>query len=187
MRACRAGRNCRACLWPRSSGRHASPLPDRHGAVKKDWLQSLQTETRRAFCEEKIAHSGVVITANTVRATLRDPEKMPAALERLKTPRAALVHLDPDRKGGGAGMDIDVKGENGVITFEPTPAGLQAQNRECGHALHRSHPPPRRSERHDRGDHPSAGRRQRQGPHPDPGAGSRARGGEERASARPRN
>jgi protein-export membrane protein SecD len=92
--------------------------------LKKDWLQSLQTETRRALSEEKIAHSGVVIAGNTVRATLRDPEKMPAALERLKQLAQPLSASMLTGRGGG-GMDIDVKGENGAITLEPTPAGLQ--------------------------------------------------------------
>ncbi|MFZ1108701.1 MAG: protein translocase subunit SecD [Rhodomicrobium sp.] len=92
--------------------------------LKKDWLQSLQTETRRALSEEKIAHSGVVITANAVRATLRDPEKMPAALERLKQLAQPLSASILTGRGGG-GMDIDLKGENGAITLEPTPAGLQ--------------------------------------------------------------
>ncbi len=92
--------------------------------LKKDWLQSLQTETRRAFSEEKIAHSGVVIAGNAVRATLRDPDKMQLALTRLKTLAQPLsTSLLTGR--GGVGMDIDVKGENGAITLEPTPAGMQ--------------------------------------------------------------
>ncbi len=93
--------------------------------LKKDWLQSLQTETRRALSEEKIAHSGVVVTGNLVRATLRDPDKMQAALARLKTIAQPLSASLLTGTGGGAGMDIDVKGENGVITLEPTPAGLK--------------------------------------------------------------
>jgi protein-export membrane protein SecD len=92
--------------------------------LKKDWLQSLQTDTRRGLSEEKIAHSGVVISGNLVRATLRDPDKMQAALTRLKQIAQPLsTSLLTGR--GGVGMDIDVKGENGVITLEPTPAGLQ--------------------------------------------------------------
>jgi preprotein translocase subunit SecD len=93
--------------------------------LKKDWLQSLQTETRRALSEEKIAHSGVVIASNAVRATLRDPDKMQVALTRLKTLAQPLSASMLTGAGSGGGMDIDVKGANGVITLEPTPPGLQ--------------------------------------------------------------
>ena len=92
--------------------------------LKKDWLQSLQTEARRDLSEERIAHSGVVITPNGVRITLRDPEKMQPALTRLKTmaqPLSASL-LSGSRNSG---MDLAIQGENGVITIEPTPAGLQ--------------------------------------------------------------
>src|SRR6516165_8225794 len=52
--------------------------------LKKDWLQSLQADARRALSEEKIAHSGVVIAGGQVRVTLRDPAKLDQALTRLK-------------------------------------------------------------------------------------------------------
>jgi protein-export membrane protein SecD len=93
--------------------------------LKKDWLQSLQVEARRSLSEEKIAHSGVVIAGNQVRVTLRDPDKMQAALARLQALAQPLsASLLPGSRGGG-GMDLAVQGENGVITIEPTPAGLQ--------------------------------------------------------------
>src|SRR5271155_3018830 len=47
--------------------------------LKKDWLQSIQVDARRALSEEKIAHSGVVIAGNQVRITLREPDKLDAA------------------------------------------------------------------------------------------------------------
>ena len=93
--------------------------------LKKDWLQSIQTDARRALSEEKIAHSGVLITANGVRITLRDPEKMQAALARLKTMAQPMSSsLLPGSRSSG--MDLAIQGsENGVITFELTPAGIQ--------------------------------------------------------------
>ncbi len=95
--------------------------------LKKDWLQSLQTDARRALSEEKIAHSGVVIAVNQVRVTLRDPGKLDAALTRLKQLAQPLsASLFGGGSGSGAGYDLSVTGsENGVITIEPTPAGLQ--------------------------------------------------------------
>jgi preprotein translocase subunit SecD len=93
--------------------------------LRKDWLQSIQTDARRALSEEKIAHSGVVIAANAVRITLRDPDKMQAALARLKTLAQPLSASLFSGRGGGTGMDLSVQGENGVITIEPTPAGIQ--------------------------------------------------------------
>lgn len=93
--------------------------------LKKDWLQSLQTDARRALSEEKVAHSGVVIAGNQVRVTLRDPEKMDVALARLKKLAQPLSASLLTGSGSGAGLDLAVAGENGVITIEPTQAGIQ--------------------------------------------------------------
>ena len=103
--------------------------------LKKDWLQSLQTDTRRALSEERIAHSGVVIAGGQVRVTLRDPAKMGEALERLKRFAQPLSASLFTGRGGGA-LDLAVTGgDNGVITIEPTPAGLQ---RRVENAISRS-------------------------------------------------
>ncbi len=50
---------------------------------------------------------------------------MPAALARLKRLAQPLSASLLTGRSAGAGMDLDVKGENGVITLEPTQAGLQ--------------------------------------------------------------
>jgi protein-export membrane protein SecD len=92
--------------------------------LKKDWLQSLQASARRTLSEEKIAHSGVVIAGNQVRVTLRDAGQMNAALPALKKlvqPLSASLFS----ASGDSGVDLAVTGQNGVITIEPTPAGLQ--------------------------------------------------------------
>ena len=71
--------------------------------LRKDWLQSIQSDTRRALSEEKIAHSGVVIAGNSVRITLRDPDKMQAALTRLKAlaqPLSASLLTGASRRRG---------------------------------------------------------------------------------------
>ena len=73
--------------------------------LRKDWLQSIQSETRRALSEEKIAHSGVVIAGNSVRITLRDPDKMQAALTRLKALAQPLSASLLTGANSGAGMD----------------------------------------------------------------------------------
>ncbi len=94
--------------------------------LRKDWLQSIQIEARHGLSEEKIAHSGVVIAGNAVRITLRDPDKMQAALTRLKTLAQPLSASLLTGRSSGAGYDLLVQGgENGVITIEPTPAGMQ--------------------------------------------------------------
>ncbi len=94
--------------------------------LRKDWLQSIQIEARRDLSEEKIAHSGVVIAGNAVRITLRDPDKMEAALTRLKTLAQPLSASLLTGARSGAGFDLSVQGgESGVITIEPTPAGMQ--------------------------------------------------------------
>ncbi len=105
--------------------------------LRKDWLQSLQTDTRRALSEERIAHNGVVIANGQIRATLRDPSKMGEALERLKRfAQPISASLFTGRGGGGGGLDLAVTGgDNGVITIEPTPPGLQ---RRVENAISRS-------------------------------------------------
>ena len=93
--------------------------------LRKDWLQSLQADARRALSEEKIGHSGVVIAGNQVRVTLKDPAKMEDALARLKK-LAQPVSPSLITGRGGGGLDLAVNAsENGVITIEPTPPGLQ--------------------------------------------------------------
>jgi protein-export membrane protein SecD len=93
--------------------------------LKKDWLQSIQADARRALSEEKIAHMGVVIAGNQVRVKLRDPEKMDAALARLKK-LAQPISSSLLTGSGGFGSDLDVTpGPDGVILIAPTEAGLQ--------------------------------------------------------------
>jgi protein-export membrane protein SecD len=94
--------------------------------LKKDWLQSLQVEARRALSEERIAHNGAVIAGNQVRVTLREPGKADAALARLKQLAQPLSASLFTGSSGGTGYDLSVsRGENGVITIEPAPPGLQ--------------------------------------------------------------
>ena len=78
--------------------------------LRKDWLQSIQVEARRDLSEEKIAHSGVVIAGNAVRITLRDPDKMEAALTRLKTLAQPLSASLLTGARSGAGFDLSVQG-----------------------------------------------------------------------------
>jgi protein-export membrane protein SecD len=94
--------------------------------LKRDWLQSLQVEARRALSEEKIAHNGVAIAGNQVRVSLRDPAKMETGLARLKRLAQPLSDSLFGSGSGGTGFDLAITGTpNGVITIEPTPPGLQ--------------------------------------------------------------
>jgi protein-export membrane protein SecD len=93
--------------------------------LKKDWLQSLQTDARRALSEEKIGHSGVVIGANQVRVNLKDPAKLQDALARLKKLAQPLsASLISGQSGGGLDLTVAAT-ESGAITIEPTQAGIQ--------------------------------------------------------------
>ncbi len=92
--------------------------------LKKDWLQTLQTDARRALSEERIGHAGVVIGANQVRVKLRDPAKLQDALARLKK---LAQPLQASLMGGGSGSGLDLKVEatkGGAIIIEPTQAGI---------------------------------------------------------------
>ena len=93
--------------------------------LRKDWLQSLQADARRALSQENIGHSGVLIAGNQVRVNLKDPAKMEDALARLKK-LAQPVSPSLITGRGGGGLDLAVNAsENGVITIEPTLPGLQ--------------------------------------------------------------
>ncbi len=93
--------------------------------LRKDWLQSLQADARRALSQENIGHSGVLIAGNQVRVTLKDPAKLEDALARLKK-LAQPVSPSLITGRGGGGLDLAVNAsENGVITIEPTQPGLQ--------------------------------------------------------------
>ena len=93
--------------------------------LKKDWLQT--AAGRRAgtrLSEEKIGHGGVVIAANQVRVTLKNPAQLQDALARLKRLAQPLSASLLTGRGGG-GLDLSVNAtENGVITIEPTQAGI---------------------------------------------------------------
>jgi len=93
--------------------------------LRKDWLQSLQADARRALSQENIGHSGVLIAGNQVRVNVKDPAKMEDALARLKK-LAQPVSPSLITGRGGGGLDLAVNAsENGVITIEPTLPGLQ--------------------------------------------------------------
>ncbi|MBJ7533674.1 protein translocase subunit SecD [Rhodomicrobium vannielii ATCC 17100] len=104
--------------------------------LKKDWLQSIQTESRRSLSEARVAHSGVVIAGNQVRVNLRDPANTDAALTKLKTLAQPLSTSLLTSSGGDTGMDVAVQStQPGVITLEPTQAGIQ---RRIENAISRS-------------------------------------------------
>ncbi|MBT3069896.1 protein translocase subunit SecD [Rhodomicrobium sp. Az07] len=104
--------------------------------LKKDWLQSIQTESRRSLSEARIAHAGVVIAGNQVRVNLRDPANTETALTKLKTLAQPLSSSLLTGSGGDSGMDLAVQStQPGVITLEPTQAGIQ---RRIENAISRS-------------------------------------------------
>lgn len=93
--------------------------------LRKDWLQSIQSDARRMLSEEKIAHNGVIIAGNQVRVTLRDPAKEPEAFAKLKT-LAHPIGASLLGRGQAGSYDLNVaQSANGTITIEPTEPGMR--------------------------------------------------------------
>lgn len=94
--------------------------------LRKDWLQSVQQEARRAMSEEKIAIRGVLIVGNQVQVTTREPDKAAAAFARLR--RLANPITASLLGTGDGGLDLNVtQGEGGIITLSPSTAGFKSR------------------------------------------------------------
>ncbi len=90
--------------------------------IRKEWLESISVETRRVLREEKIAHLGVRIAGDQVRATIREPDQVTRAFERL---RQIAQPVSNSLFAVGSGLDLTVqRGEGNVIILEPSPEGL---------------------------------------------------------------
>ncbi len=103
--------------------------------LKRDWLLSLQAQARAALKEDGVAHNGVVISGSQVRVNLRDPGNTTAVLARLKK-FAQPINASLLTGAGEGGLDLSVSsGQPGVVTIEPTQAGVQ---RRIENAVQRS-------------------------------------------------
>lgn len=90
--------------------------------LRREWLESIAIETRRALRDEKIAHLGVRIVDGQVRATIREQGDVDRAFQRL---RQIAQPISGSFFGVGSGLDLTVqRGENNVIVLQPSPEGL---------------------------------------------------------------
>ncbi len=89
--------------------------------VRKDWLETLRDDTRKRLRDAKVGFAGLGIQGNTVQVRLAQPGDSEAALKALR----GLSQQIGNPLLGSAGADLSVKSENGVITLQPTEAGLQ--------------------------------------------------------------
>mgnify|MGYP005836577111 CR=1 FL=1 len=90
--------------------------------LRREWLESVAVETRRVLREERIAHQGVRVVGEQVRATIRDAQQVEPAFTRL---RQIAQPISGSLFGGTDSLDLNVtRGEGNLITLEPSPQGL---------------------------------------------------------------
>ena len=90
--------------------------------LRKEWLQTLRDDARRTLRDAKLFPTGVGIVGNQVRVQLAKPEETDAAARELRK----LIQPLGSAVLGTSGEDIAItKGDGGVITLAPTPAGVQ--------------------------------------------------------------
>ena len=90
--------------------------------LRKEWLRTLRDDARRNLRDAKLFPTGVGVVGNAVQVRLAKPEEADAAVRELRK----LVQSHGSAVLGNASEDIAItKGEGGLITLTPTPAGLQ--------------------------------------------------------------
>jgi protein-export membrane protein SecD len=90
--------------------------------VRKDWLENLRDDARRRLRDAKIGFTGIGIQGNAVQVRVAKPEETEAAVKDLR----GMIQQLGSALLGTIGNDIDVqKGEGGLITVQPTEAGMQ--------------------------------------------------------------
>lgn len=91
-------------------------------ALRKDWLDNLRADARRQLRDAKIYPSAIGVSGGGVQVRIDKPDEVDKAvteLRKLAQPIGSAVM-------GSTGNDLDVaKGDGGLITLTPTPAGLQ--------------------------------------------------------------
>lgn len=92
------------------------------GELKREWLQTLRDDARRALRDAKIFLTGVGIVNNHVQVRLAKAEEADAAVRELRK----LVQPLGSAMLGTSGEDITItKGGDGTILLEPSAQGLQ--------------------------------------------------------------
>jgi preprotein translocase subunit SecD len=91
-------------------------------ALRKDWLDNLRSDARRQLRDAKIYPSAIGVSGGTVQVRIDKPEEVDSAVRELRK----LAQPIGSAVLGSTGNDLDItKGDGGLITIAPTPAGLQ--------------------------------------------------------------
>jgi preprotein translocase subunit SecD len=89
--------------------------------LRREWLESINSEVRQTLRNERIGYTGLANTREEVRVTIRQPEQMDQAVSKLN----ALARPTQNAIFGNSVNEVDVtRGENNVITLKPTPTAI---------------------------------------------------------------
>ncbi|MGE0699483.1 MAG: protein translocase subunit SecD [Hyphomicrobiaceae bacterium] len=101
--------------------------------LRKDWLESLRDESRKALVADAKIPASVTIQGGNVVIRLTKPEQSEQAARELRKIQTTLGNAFT----GSAGTDIEIKrGEGGTITVAPTAPGfVQRQANAAGAAI----------------------------------------------------
>jgi len=90
--------------------------------LKKDWLTTLRDDARKNLREAKIGFNGIAATGSNVQIRLTKPEDAEKATTSLKKLSNSITSA---RFAGASDLNIAQGPEAGLITMEPTSAGIQ--------------------------------------------------------------
>ncbi len=89
--------------------------------LRKEWLETLNSDVRQNLRQEHIGYTGLTNTRDEVRVTIRQPDQVDQAFTKLK----AMARPAGGAIFGRTTSDLDVqRGEGGVITLKPTEAAI---------------------------------------------------------------
>jgi protein-export membrane protein SecD len=102
--------------------------------LRREWLESIAVEARRSLREDRVAHLGVRVVNDQVRATIRNPEQTEQAFNRL---RQIAQPVSSSLFAAGTGLDVNVtRAEGNTIILQPSEAGLTERiNTGVGRAI----------------------------------------------------
>ena len=88
--------------------------------LRKEWLESLNGDVRQTLRDGHIGYTGLATTREDVRVTIRQPEQMDEAYNKLR----AMARPTSGALFGRTTPDLDVTREGSVITLKPTQAAI---------------------------------------------------------------
>ena len=137
-------------------------------------LRTLVSDIRKTLLTEpRIGYTGLGVAARASSSASAISTQLADARTRLETLRNPLVS---SLFGGSSVNEFDLTvGDDGLVRFTYSQAGLDAARARHRRPVDRGHQPPHRRARHHRAEHPAPGRR----PHPGRGARPRRSGAPE--------